>query len=67
VGMTRFHLVGPEPRVHYLATIDPPGQTVTESIFQSHGGVATIPLEEFRKNPPPGFEKGPPPQKLKVK
>jgi hypothetical protein len=67
VAATRFGLVGPEPRTHFLATVDPPGQLDTGSIFQKNGGVATIPLERFRQNPPPGWGKNPPPNGLKVK
>jgi hypothetical protein len=50
---SRFTLVGPNPRMHYMATIDPPGAQDTGSTYQQNGGVSTLSFQQFKENPPP--------------
>lgn len=54
VAASRHGLVSAAPRIHYVATIDPPGQEKNVSPYQKAGGVSAIPVAEFEANPPPG-------------
>jgi hypothetical protein len=50
---SRHGLVSVMPRIHYVATIDPPGQGKNISPYQKSGGISAIPVAEFEVNPPP--------------
>lgn len=53
-GLSRFGLVKTVPRVHYFATINPPGNRDNpRSVYEQNGGVVAIPVAQFEANPPP--------------
>lgn len=51
-GASRFGLVKTEPRIHYFATINPPGPPANISEYQISGGVIAIPMKQFVTNLP---------------
>ena len=53
VAGSRHGLVSTTPRIHYVATIDPPGQEKNISPYQKSGGISAFPVAEFEANPPP--------------
>lgn len=53
VGGSRYGLVRTQPRVHHMATIDPPGPLNNLSPFPNNGKVISI--SEFKSNPPSGI------------
>ena len=51
-GSGRYSLVTAAPRLHYFATINPPGGA-GKTVFEQGGGVVSIPVTQFAANPPP--------------
>lgn len=56
VAESRYGLVKSTPKIHYMATIEMPGLTVSSpsSPYFLSGGKAMMPLSQFKENPPPG-------------